>query len=134
MMTWATASPATGVVAWDNGERAHVFTDLLPRQHTEAGECDECERQFSPDEGAPIAVPVEPALVGRSDPFSVKFAGLAGEPAQELVDAGEQRQAELIVAGTREPGVRGRLVGASVSQDVAYRARCDVPIVHSGSD
>ena len=66
--------------------------------------------------------------------LQVEFAGIAGEPAQELVDAAEQRQAELIVVGTREPGFLERLLGGSVSQDVARRARCDVLIVHPGGD
>lgn len=66
--------------------------------------------------------------------LEVEFAGVAGEPAQELVDAAEQRQADLIVVGTHEPGFLERLLGGSVSQDVARRARCDVLIVHPGSE
>ena len=64
----------------------------------------------------------------------VKFAGIAGEPAQELIDAAEQHAAELIVVGTREPGFLERLLGGSVSQDVARRARCDVLVVHPGDE
>ncbi len=63
----------------------------------------------------------------------VEFAGVAGEPAQELIDAAEKRHAELIVVGTREPGFLERLLGGSVSQDVARRADCDVLIVHPGN-
>jgi nucleotide-binding universal stress UspA family protein len=66
--------------------------------------------------------------------LDVEFAGVAGEPAQELVDAAEQRHAELIVVGTREPGLLERLLGGSVSQDVARRADCDVLVVHPGSE
>jgi nucleotide-binding universal stress UspA family protein len=73
------------------------------------------------------------ALLAEAD-LQVEFAGVAGEPAQELVDAAGQRQAELIIVGTREPGFLERLFGGSVSQDVARRARCDVLIVHSGGD
>ena len=73
------------------------------------------------------------ALFAEAD-LQVEFAGVAGEPAQELVDAAEQRQAELIIVGTREPGFLERLLGGSVSQDVARRARCDVLIVHPGGD
>ena len=73
------------------------------------------------------------ALFADAD-LQVDFAGVAGEPAQELVDAAEQHQAELIIVGTREPGFLERLLGGSVSQDVARRARCDVLIVHSGGD
>ena len=66
--------------------------------------------------------------------LQVEFAGVAGEPAQELVDAAEQHQAALIIVGTREPGFLERLLGGSVSQDVARRARCDVLIVHPDSE
>ena len=38
-----------------NGDRPHVFTELLPRQRTESGHCDECERPWGADEGAPSA-------------------------------------------------------------------------------
>ena len=73
------------------------------------------------------------ALFADAD-LHVEFAGVAGDPAQELVDAAERRQAELIVVGTREPGFLERLLGGSVSQDVARHATCDVLVVHSGSD
>jgi nucleotide-binding universal stress UspA family protein len=66
--------------------------------------------------------------------LQVEFAGVTGEPAQELVDAAEQRQADLIIVGTHEPGFLERLLAGSVSQDVARRARCDVLIVHSGGE
>jgi nucleotide-binding universal stress UspA family protein len=64
----------------------------------------------------------------------VEFAGVAGEPAQELIDAAEQHDADLIVVGTRDPGFLERLVGGSVSQNVARRARCDVLIVRPGDE
>ena len=64
--------------------------------------------------------------------FEVEFAGVAGEPAAELIQAAEQQDADLIVVGTREPGFLERLLGGSVSQDVARRADCDVLIVHPG--
>jgi nucleotide-binding universal stress UspA family protein len=66
--------------------------------------------------------------------LQVEFAGVTGEPAQELVDAAEERHADLVVVGTREPGFLERLLGGSVSQDVARRAHCDVLIVHPGGD
>jgi len=62
----------------------------------------------------------------------VDFAGIAGDPADELIEAADQRQADLIVVGTREPGLVERLLGGSVSQAVARRAHCDVLIVHPG--
>jgi len=63
-----------------------------------------------------------------------EFAGVAGGPAEELIDAAEQHRAELIIVGTREPGFLERLLGGSVSQEVARRAHCDVLVVHPAGD
>lgn len=63
--------------------------------------------------------------------IAAEFAGVAGQPAEEIVELAEQHQADLIVVGTREPGFLERLFGGSVSQGVARRAHCDVLIVHS---
>lgn len=60
----------------------------------------------------------------------VEFAGVVGEPVQEIVAAADEHDADLIVVGTREPGFVERLLGGSVSQGVARRAHRDVLIVH----
>jgi nucleotide-binding universal stress UspA family protein len=60
----------------------------------------------------------------------VEFAGVVGEPAAAIVEAADAHDADLIVVGTREPSFLERLLGGSVSQGVARRARCDVLIVH----
>jgi nucleotide-binding universal stress UspA family protein len=59
-----------------------------------------------------------------------EFAGVVGQPAGEIVDVAEQRNADLIVVGTREAGFLERLFGGSVSEGVARHARCDVLVVH----
>jgi nucleotide-binding universal stress UspA family protein len=64
----------------------------------------------------------------------VEFAGVLGSPADEIVDVAEQQGADLIVVGTRAPGLVARLLGGSVSPGVARRARCDVLIVHAPED
>ncbi len=65
-----------------------------------------------------------------ADGIPVEFADVVGHPADELVALAEQHDADLIVVGTREPGFLERLLGGSVSQDVARRAHRDVLIVH----
>ena len=66
----------------------------------------------------------------RSAGVDFEFAGVVGQPAGELVDVAADREAELIVVGTREPGFFERVFGGSVSQGVARHAHCDVLIVH----
>jgi nucleotide-binding universal stress UspA family protein len=51
-------------------------------------------------------------------------------PASEIVELAARRRSDLIVAGTREPGLLSRLLGRSVSGSVQRKAHCDVLIVH----
>ena len=58
------------------------------------------------------------------------FVPAVGEPADTIVEVAEQRHADLIVVGTREPNLLERLLGQSVSQTVARKTHTDVLIVH----
>lgn len=53
-----------------------------------------------------------------------------GPPAEAIVALARERDADLIVVGTRRKGFFERLVEGSVNQDVLRRAHCDVLVVH----
>jgi nucleotide-binding universal stress UspA family protein len=61
---------------------------------------------------------------------AAEFVPGVGDPAEGIVEIAEERNADLIVVGTREPSLLQRLVGQSVSQSVAHHAHRDVLIVH----
>lgn len=67
-------------------------------------------------------------LAERTVPFERDVA--MGDAAEHIVHLAERRDADMIVVGTREPGLLERLVGLSVSESVQRRAHCDVLIVH----
>lgn len=67
-------------------------------------------------------------LAGRS--VEARFQAAIGEPADTIVDLADSENADLIVVGTREPGIVGRLLGQSVSDSVARHSHRDVLIVH----
>ena len=62
--------------------------------------------------------------------FEADYLVAMGDPAAEIVELAEQRGADLIIVGTREPGLLKRLLGLCVSGAVGRKAHCDVLVVH----
>jgi nucleotide-binding universal stress UspA family protein len=62
--------------------------------------------------------------------ITADYVVAAGDPADAILEVAEERHADLIVVGTREPNFLQRMVGASVSTSVSRHAHCDVLIVH----
>ena len=62
--------------------------------------------------------------------LEVEGVPTAGDPASAIAELAQERHADLIVVGTREPGFFERILGQSVSGGVTHHAHCDVLIVH----
>jgi nucleotide-binding universal stress UspA family protein len=58
------------------------------------------------------------------------YVGGIGHPAEAIAQLANDRGADLVIVGTREPGFLERILGQSVSDSVAHRVHCDVLIVH----
>jgi nucleotide-binding universal stress UspA family protein len=58
------------------------------------------------------------------------YAPAIGHPAETIAQLAEEKGADLVILGTKEPGLIARLFGQSVSESVAHRVHCDVMFVH----
>jgi nucleotide-binding universal stress UspA family protein len=81
-----------------------------------------------PEEHSALLDKARAALSARGVEADVQLG--IGDPADAIVQLADERNADLIVVGTREPGFFERLLGHSVSGSVQRHAHCDVLIVH----
>jgi nucleotide-binding universal stress UspA family protein len=81
-----------------------------------------------PEEHSALLDKAQAVLVARGVSSEAQLG--VGDPAEAIVQLAEERSADLIVVGTREPGFFERLFGHSVSGSVQRHAQCDVLIVH----
>lgn len=58
------------------------------------------------------------------------YAPAIGHPAETIAQIANERGVDLVILGTKEPGLIARLLGQSVSESVAHRVHCDVMFVH----
>jgi nucleotide-binding universal stress UspA family protein len=58
------------------------------------------------------------------------YVARLGEPAETLLDVADERDADLVVVGSREHGFLERLLARPVEEAVARRAERDVLLVH----
>ena len=82
----------------------------------------------SPEEHREVLAHASEYLRDRN--VTAEFVLGAGEPSEAILDVAEKHTADLIIVGTREPGLLERLLGGSVSRAVAKKAHTDVLIVH----
>jgi nucleotide-binding universal stress UspA family protein len=61
---------------------------------------------------------------------AAEFELAFGDPGDAIAELADRHDADLIVVGTREPGMYERLLGGSVSRSVSKHAHCDVLVVH----
>jgi nucleotide-binding universal stress UspA family protein len=95
--------------------------------------------------GVPLPVPEEPqpdpeevaqhqlararrSLEGRD--VDAVYVAEIGDSAERLLAVADERDADLVVVGSREHGFLEHLLGRPVDESVAKRARCDVLLVH----
>jgi nucleotide-binding universal stress UspA family protein len=89
----------------------------------------------------PVPVPPEPEELARREldrarmslaarQIETEYVVELGDPAKRLLEVADQRDADLIVVGSREHGFLEGLLGRPIDEVVAWRSERDVLLVH----
>jgi nucleotide-binding universal stress UspA family protein len=62
--------------------------------------------------------------------IEAEYVPAIGHPDAAIVEVAKERNADLVVVGSRELGFVKRALGQSVSEGVAHKVECDLLIVH----
>jgi nucleotide-binding universal stress UspA family protein len=90
----------------------------------------------SPEEPQPAPEQLAEHQLGRargslaSRRVDVEYVAEVGEPTERLLALAAEREADLLVVGSREHGFLEHLLARPVDEAVAKRAACDVLLVH----
>ena len=106
-----------------------VVTSVAPAGATGPRGMGPIDPTDSPEEHHAELVKAHEYLSGRN--VAAEYQPAIGHEADSIIEVSEATSADLIVIGTREPGMLARLFGTSVSESVQRRAHCDVLIVHA---
>jgi nucleotide-binding universal stress UspA family protein len=74
-------------------------------------------------------VPHARAFLGEHD-VSAELVAAIGDPAAAITKLADDRDVDLVIVGTREPGLVERIMRHSVNAEVASRVHRDLLIVH----
>jgi nucleotide-binding universal stress UspA family protein len=107
-----------------------VLTSVAPIMHGAARSAGAIDPIDSPERHVEELTHARAYLEERG--VSADYVPAVGDPAQTIAMVAEEHDADLIVMGTREPGLVDRILRQSVSQSVSRRTHRDVLIVHPG--
>jgi nucleotide-binding universal stress UspA family protein len=107
-----------------------VLTSVAPIMHGAARSAGAIDPIDSPEHHVEELAHARAYLEERG--MTAEYVPAVGDPAQTIAMVAEEQDADLIVMGTREPGLVDRVLRQSVSQSVSRRSHRDVLIVHPG--
>jgi nucleotide-binding universal stress UspA family protein len=107
-----------------------VLTSVAPIMHGAARSAGAIDPIDSPERHVEELTHARAYLEERG--VSADYVPAVGDPAQTIAMVAEEHDADLIVMGTREPGLVDRILRQSVSHSVSRRTHRDVLIVHPG--